>query len=592
MPLCSSSRMPIPDDSPVNTSEKSAMQRGATKERPLSMLPVNFSLQQVSDDQTEVHAECIVEDTTGDKHVVDEEVDPVHPQSRRNSDSSTITMMDGSDFEGESSNDRGYLEICTLWLNAVDATHPTFVWSSEYIAAGEGWEKQTGVLVKERSRFQKAKSISAVGAGAGGAAAAGLVIASFSVGLALAGTGIYFLRSRHLRLRDKLSGSVHWIEWQHDMHREASITSAPNSDRSVARHEYVTTLDPLGKPMPLRTLGLNTAIRVSLHVPRKESGFITCMEIFNDGDYNGAQLQLITHKGTANESGEVNLFTQGVLAQGCRMDALINYDTLTDARFAKAESCVSGEYNFWIAISKKIIAIGFGKNAFEEVRYMFELPKTLDGEVFSLSDKLQYRLISHKMRHNLELSGSSSDSPMTATMSETNFVPEMLRTSLTKKEAATAIIDNLEYHMRRGRGMLRKLRGERYIHSADTTIGTEQYRVILTTGHIVLLRKATGLRSKLHVHTQYRMLGALALEAAHSMDKVTLAIRKKTEVLRIMGVDGSSLLLPLPDHDTIRALLWQMGGLERGRQALAENPVGAGVQRNGRVLILRWSHVL
>lgn len=441
MPLCSSSKVPISENStsqPRSGFACSAMER-ATKDRPVSMLPKNFNLQQVCEDNRETLADDAEEEGCD---IEENDTEPVRPLWKSGSDDSAATMIEGSGSDGDEScsSDRGYIAISTVWADTISIAEPKPVWSSGFISAGEGWEKQTGVLVKGRSRFQTAKSMSAIGAG--GVAAAGLVMSGVAVGIALAGTGVYLLRSRHLRMRDKLGGFVYWIEWHEGSNREipnVEQAATPASHRGAARREYVSTLDPGGKPMPLQDLSLNTAIQVTLNVPRKGSGFLTCIEIFNDGDYNGAQLQLIVHKGTGKEPGEVNLFMKGVLARGCSMDPLINHSTLTEAKFANAESRTSGEYNFWIAVSKHIVAVGFGKIAFKEVRYMFLIPDTSDGESFTINDKLQYRMISHKMRHNLELSGST-ESTITVVLSEVNFQPEWLQTSLTKQEAATVII--------------------------------------------------------------------------------------------------------------------------------------------------------
>jgi hypothetical protein len=68
---------------------------------------------------------------------------------------------------------------------------------------------------------------------------------------------------------------------------------------------------------------------------------------------------------------------------------------------------------------------------------------------------------------------------------------------------------------------MRRLHHARYVHHVERQFRDHHLRVVVTTGHVVLMRRATGAAARLHVHTQWRVLGVMDLASVFRIDKLS-----------------------------------------------------------------------
>lgn len=191
----------------------------------------------------------------------------------------------------------------------------------------------------------------------------------------------------------------------------------------------------------------------------------------------------------------VDLFYNGKRVGSAEVTSIARFRTCMAETFATTEGKdAAAPYHLWLALSNDSICVGFGDIPLHASAIWFTKPK---GD-HSLPSRVVYRVATPVVKD--ASAGVMPDVSITLATQPT--FKGALSTSLRRREAAVALISNLEYHMHKKSGFLRVLRGQMYIYHIEREFRTHSLRVIVTAGHVVLMRRATGPASKLHLHNQ------------------------------------------------------------------------------------------
>eukprot|EP00037_Helgoeca_nana_P011394 m.102384 g.102384 ORF g.102384 m.102384 type:complete len:1250 (-) comp20805_c0_seq1:200-3949(-) len=452
----------------------------------------------------------------------------------------------------KASTDKGYKDIISSWNESVIHATPSIIWQSSFLGEGEGWDRETGVLAAHRVAAR------AFGAAAGAAAGATIIVVgvvTVGLGLIVAGAAgaVHVFRTRRQRSHDKISGIVDWQEWQPEANRLGGVIAKVVNTSALAQ-----TVGESSETLLLN--GVDTALTIT--IPTKSVPCLLCVELFREANITRPLFQLNIQLDTKDKVSHVDLFYNGKRVGSAEVTSIARFRTCMAETFATTEGKdAAAPYHLWLALSNDSICVGFGDIPLHASAIWFTKPK---GD-HSLPSRVVYRVATPVVKD--ASAGVMPDVSITLATQPT--FKGALSTSLRRREAAVALISNLEYHMHKKSGFLRVLRGQMYIYHIERDFRTHSLRVIVTAGHVVLMRRATGPASKLHLHNQYRTLGIIDLASVFRIDKLR-ARYHDVDILKLDAVDMSTLLIPALSVETETAILWFVNKLDQDRTRLSE----------------------
>lgn len=179
------------------------------------------------------------------------------------------------------------------------------------------------------------------------------------------------------------------------------------------------------------------------------------------------------------------------------MTSLARFRTSMAETFATTEGVdAEAPYHFWLALTSDSVCVGFGDVALHTSAIWFTKPK--NGHL--LPSRYLYRVATPVMKGST-VAGKAGP-VVNVKLGVQPIFRGALETSIRRRQDAIALISSLQYHMHKKAGFLRVLRDQLYIYHVERDFRNHNLRVIVTSGHVVLMRRATGATSKLHVHTQ------------------------------------------------------------------------------------------
>jgi len=450
--------------------------------------------------------------------------------------------------------DKGYNAIFATWNESVELTSPTALWQSLFISEGEGWDRETGVLQVHRVRRYGAAT-------AVGATATVVVIGVVTVGigiLVMGGMGAAnLIRRRRQRVHDRILGIVDWHQWQ----PEANMPLVRNAIGEVELSQWVADASKT-----FTWESIDTALTLCIAADSVSCTF--ALELYSEKHPSAATFNLTFHLAAKEKECKVEVFYGKSRVAVAEISSLARFRTSMAETFAKTEgTAASAPYHVWLALTTDALCVGFGEQALHNSSVWYSRPAKDPDFPRRFILRLATPIVAAD--GDVVVADDAELPTIRVAIGTQRTFPGALTTSVRRRGHAGDLIGSLEYHMHKKSGHLRVLRGQMYIYHAEREFRSHYIRIVVTSGHVVLMRRATGPSAKFHLHTQYRTLGIIDLASVFRIDKLQ-ARYYDVDILKLDAVDGSTMLVPALSLETETVILWFMEKLDADRKQLCE----------------------
>lgn len=514
-----------------------------------------------------------------DKHKIN--IDLATMPQRSDSTSSTLSTASRRNLgdteatktavEDESKSEKFYRKLLELWDDKNMKDYKSLLWRSEFVREHLGWTSEGGIIKMKPKTGRKT--------GKRAAATAGVVLgvlATGFLGAAVLGTGGAFvwLRYKQRKLQDRMAGFVQW-EDRGALKNLKSIEKLESLSLNIGNR---TDFKPLGEGRAIACeIAANTGFAIALEFGSDPAAvnrtpdlqlLVTWVGPKNEESLkSGTNLNESSADGppkTVYEAVKIRLMHQGMEVKSISADiyeicnppeenpdAPDMYDVFLNKTNNPEVIDESYKASFWVCISADTVAVGFGTIPGKQLRFSFDST--------ALVSEHHYRICSFAVSNMAPLMGT-----VKFDIERFTFSYEEIAEVIRWRDETMEVVENLEYHMHKGNAQLRALRGDYYVYHIDEKLFGVDMRIVVSNGHIVLMRKASGVSAKLHLHTQYRLLGAVDL---HNVTQMLSCEHKGFTLYRVFATDGTSLVFPdaTPERSLGHAALWLLQMHESNR---------------------------